>query len=82
MPRTGLEEFKELMSDFRNIYSYALGGSAVAPLAITLTSQLGPPWPSGLGLITSLTGLIAIIVVFHFWFRKDFKQLNQKLILA
>jgi hypothetical protein len=80
--RSGIEEFREVISDFKNISSYALGGSAVAPLAVTLTSKLGPPWPPGMGLLTSLAGLIAIIAAFHLWFSQSLKQLNKKIIIA
>ena len=82
MPKTGLEEFKEVMSDFKNISSYAVGGTAAAPLAVSLATKLGPPWPPGLSLITSLTELVVMMSIFHFWFDESLEQMSKKISLA
>jgi hypothetical protein len=82
MRKTGLEEFKTVMSDFKNISSYVVGGTAAAPLAVSLATELGPPWPAGLSLITSLTELVVMIAIFHFWFNESLEQLSKKISFA
>jgi hypothetical protein len=82
MARTGLEEFKEVMSDFRSVTFYTVNGVVIAPLA-DLALKIGPPWPAGIPVITSLAELLALIFVFHYWFkRRNQKRLRKRMTIA
>jgi uncharacterized surface protein with fasciclin (FAS1) repeats len=76
MARTGLEEFREVIGDFKSLTSWTVKGAVVAPLA-DLVLRVGAPWPDGVPVITSVLELITLICVFHFWFGKSHKQLTR-----
>jgi hypothetical protein len=78
MVRTGLEEFREVITDFKSLTSWGVKGAVVAPLA-DLVVHIGAPWPQGVPVITSVLELITLICVFHFWFGKSYKQLTKKI---
>jgi len=78
MAKTGLEEFREVLADFKSLSTLAVKGAVVAPLA-DLVLHVGAPWPPGVPLITSTVELITLICVFHFWFSKSYKQLTQRM---
>jgi len=81
MAKSGLEEFREVITDVRGITSWAVNGAVVAPLA-DLVLHLGAPWPTGVPIITSLVELISLICVFHFWVRKSLKKLTRRMVIA
>ena len=76
MARTGLEEFREVIADFKSLTSWTVKGAVVAPL-VDLVLRVGAPWPDGVPVITSVLELITLICVFHFWFGKSHKQLTK-----
>src|SRR5262245_10317250 len=76
MARTGLEEFREVIADFKSLTSWTVKGAVVAPFA-DLVLRVGAPWPDGVPVITSVLELITLICVFHFWFGKSHKQLTK-----
>ena len=76
MARTGLEEFREVIADFKSLTSLTVKGAVVAPLA-DFALHIGAPWPDGVPVITSVLELITLICVFHFWFGKSHKQLTK-----
>lgn len=78
MAKTGLEEFREVLADFKSLTSWAVKGAVVAPLA-DFVLQVGAPWPQGVPVITSVLELIILICIFHFWFGKSHKQLTKKM---
>src|ERR1044072_3263683 len=78
MARTGLEEFREVIADFKSLTSWSVKGAVVAPLA-DLVLHVGAPWPPGVPVITSVLELLTLICVFHFWFGKSYKQLTKKI---
>jgi hypothetical protein len=81
MPRTGLEEFREVLADFRSVTSWTMKGAVAAPLA-DYVLHLGAPWPpGGVPVITSLVELLALICLFHFWFGKPYKYLTRGLMV-
>jgi hypothetical protein len=81
MPGSGLEEFREVISDVRSITSWAVGGAVAAPLA-DLVLHIGAPWPPGVPLITSLVELASLICVFHFWVGLAQRRLTTRILVA
>jgi hypothetical protein len=83
--RNGLEEFKEVMADFRSLTSLATKGAVAVPFADLVLRQfdtgISPPWPPGILIITSIAELLTLIFVFNFFFKSTRKALN-KLMLA
>lgn len=81
MAKSGLEEFREVITDVRSLTSWAVGGAVAAPL-FDFVLHLGAPWPTGVPIITSLVELLSLICIFHFWFRKSQKKLTKRLVIA
>jgi hypothetical protein len=77
---TGLEEFRAALTDYKSVGPWAMGGAVSVPLW-DYVMQLGPPWPGGLPVITSVAELLVLIVAFHFWFRSPRKHVSHRLIL-
>jgi hypothetical protein len=57
MAKTGLKEFKEVVTDVKSLPSLVVNAAVVAPLA-DFVLHLGAPWPGGVPVITSLVELI------------------------
>lgn len=81
MPKSGLQEFREVIVDVRNLGSWVLKTAVAAPLA-DFVLHVGAPWPSAVPIITSLVELISLICIFHFWFRKTQKQLARRMLIS
>lgn len=81
MATNGLEEFKEVMTDFRSVTALAVTGGVAAPL-VALVTNIGPPWPTGIPVLTSIAELVVLIAIFHFWYKKSRKRLSQRMIIA
>jgi hypothetical protein len=81
MPNSGLEEFKEVVSDFRNLGAFAINSTVIAPLATPLF-PLYPSWPAGISILTTLSELLVLICIFHFWFYLNRKRLNRRMLAA
>lgn len=83
---TGLEEFNQVIADFRNISSLAVKGAVAAPFADVVMRQfnlgLAPPWPTGVLIITSVAELVALIYIFHYWRSKTKKSFNRRMLAA
>ena len=62
---TGLDAFKQLLTEFRGLSIWAVGGSVVVPFAAAL-AELSPPWPPGVVLVTAIVELLALVFVFQF----------------
>lgn len=80
MPKTGLQEFRALLSDFKSLTSLTIGGAIAAPL-VDLALKVGPPWPQGVPFISSISELLALIYIFHFWFSKSRKKLKTRMVV-
>lgn len=76
MPRTGLDEFREVVTDFRSFLSWTLNVAIVAPIA-DFVIKLGPTWPSGLPIITTLVEVIVLMLLFHFFARKAQRRISR-----
>jgi hypothetical protein len=66
MAQTGLNEFREVLSDFRQLSALATKALVVVPFA-DLWLKLGPPPSKIVASITSLIGFLALVFVFQFW---------------
>jgi len=63
--QSGLVGFKELLSEFRGLSIWAVGGSLAVPFAAAVAS-LSPPWPPAIVLVTAVAELVALIYVYQF----------------
>ena len=81
MATTGLSEFKEVLSDFSQLHSYALKAAIAVPLA-DIWLKLGPPPAKTVGALTSLIEFIAVIWVFQFWSKAKDRALRTKMKIA
>jgi len=81
MVKTGLQEFKETVSDFRSVTALALNSSVAAPL-VALVMDIGPPWPTGAPIITSFAELIVLITIFHFWYGNSRRRISKRMVMA
>jgi hypothetical protein len=61
---TGLDGFKQLLKEFRELALWGAGGAAV-PFAAQLAA-LSPPWPDGIVIITSIVELVTLVFVYQF----------------
>lgn len=61
---TGLEEFKRVLSEYKNLSLWAAGASIIFPFIASFLSII-PPWPVGLNVITSVVQLVALIVTYQ-----------------
>ena len=77
----GLKEFRAALLDYRSVSSWAMGGSVAAPLVDYLL-RLGPPWPPGVSLITSVAELLTLICAFHFWARLGRGRVSRRMVAA
>lgn len=86
MQRNGIEEFKEVMADFRSLTSLAVKGAIAVPFADLFLRQfdsgISPPWPSGILIITSLAELLSLVFAFNFFFQATKRKLNHLMIAS
>lgn len=86
MATNGIEEFKEVMADFRSVTSLVAKGAVAAPFADIILRQfdtgIGPPWPPGVLIITSIVELLVLMVIFNFFFRAKAKTLDKLMVAA
>ena len=61
---TGLDDFKQLLKEFRGLSLWAAGGSVVLPFIASFIAVI-PPWPNGLNVMTSVFQLVALIFVYQ-----------------
>lgn len=63
--KAGFAGFKELLERFNILSTWAAGSvAAVVPVAAYL-SAISPPWPPGIVIITSITELVALCLVYQ-----------------
>jgi hypothetical protein len=61
---TGLDEFKLLLKEFRNLSLWAAGGSVILPFIASFISVI-PPFPAGLNIMTAVFQLVALVFVYQ-----------------
>lgn len=81
MAKTGLDEFRDAITDYKAVLSWIVKGAVAAPLA-DFVLHLGAPWPTGVPVITSVVELIVLIGIFHFWHAKSQKRLTRRMVMA
>jgi hypothetical protein len=81
MAKSGLEEFREVITDVKNLSSWGVKSAVAAPLA-DFVLRVGAPWPTGVPIITSIVELISLICVFQLWSRKTQKQLTRRMAIS
>lgn len=74
-----LAEFKRLLSEFRGLSVWALGGGLAVPFAAHL-AELSPPWPPAIVGVTAVVELLALVFVFQFLRTAPKKRVNAILI--
>ena len=78
---TGLEEFKQLWTEFRGLSTLVVGGSAAVPFAAAL-ADLAPPWPSGVVMVTAILQFLIVLVIFHFFQKAKRRTVDRILLLG
>lgn len=81
MGNTGLSEFKEVLSDFRQLHSFALKAAVTVPLA-DIWLKLGPPPSKAVGALTSLMEFMTVVWVFQFWSNSSEGKLRVRMKIA
>jgi hypothetical protein len=61
---TGLDEFKQLLSEYKSLSVWAAGASIVIPFVASFLAVI-PPWPDGLDIITAIIQLGALVVAYQ-----------------
>jgi hypothetical protein len=59
------DDFLDILKKFRTLSLVALGTGAAVPF-FAFVAKIAPPWPPGIMLLTALTELVCLIVVFQF----------------
>lgn len=77
---SGLDDFKQLLKEFRGLSVWAVGGSLVVPFAASL-ADLSPPWPPGIVPVTAVVELLALVLVFQF-FKTSKRPVINRVLLA
>src|SRR5713226_6664656 len=75
MNKTGLQEIKEVLKNYRELGSFAIKGTVALPL-LNLWSKLGPPPTTAIAVLTSAMEFLAVMWTFHFWHDMPRKRLN------
>jgi len=78
---TGLEEFKQLWGEFRGLSTLVVGGSAAVPFAAALT-DLAPPWPRGVVIVTAIVQFLVVLVIFHFFHKAKRRTVDRILLFG
>jgi hypothetical protein len=78
MARTGLQEFRKVWTDVRDLSALAVKGTIAAP-AINLWVKLGPPPTPAVSALTSVAAFLSVIYTFHFWFSLARKKLDTRM---
>jgi hypothetical protein len=74
--RTGFDEFKDVLKDFRGLSLWAVGAGAAAPF-ITAFLDVTPPWPKSIASFTAIVELITLICAFQFFGFAGRRRLNR-----
>jgi hypothetical protein len=61
---TGLDDFKQLLKEYRGLSLWAAGGSVIFPFVASFVAIIAL-WPAGLNVITSVFQLLALIFVYQ-----------------
>jgi hypothetical protein len=81
MDRTGLDEFREFVNDFKSLSALGAKGAIAIPLA-DLFAQVGPPWPPLLAPMTSVAQLLVLMLIFQLWYGLTVAQITRRIKLG
>ncbi|MEA2894461.1 MAG: hypothetical protein QOJ84_76 [Bradyrhizobium sp.] len=73
---TAYDDFLDILKKFRTLSVTALGTGAAVPF-FAYVAKIAPPWPPGVMLLTALTELVCLILVFQFLRTKGRKPVNR-----
>jgi len=62
--KSGLTDFKGMLSDFRSVTAYAVGGAGTVPIVGAMIG-IAPPWPPSIGPLTSILLVICLIIIYQ-----------------
>ena len=75
---SGLQEFKQVLTDFRELGSLAVKGTVAAPL-VDIFLKFGPPPATAIAVLTSGMQFLAVTWTFHFWHDTPEQKLNRRM---
>jgi len=81
MGTAGLQDFKRVLKDFRELGSLAVKGTVAAPV-LNVWLRFGPPPTTAVAVLTSGFQFLAVMWTFHFWHGMARKNLNQRMRLC
>jgi hypothetical protein len=73
---TAYDDFLGILKKFRTLSITALGTGATVPF-FAYVAKIAPAWPPGVMLLTALTELVCLILVFQFLRTKGRKSVNR-----
>jgi hypothetical protein len=79
--KSGLGEFRDVISDYKTVGPWAIGGAVFVPL-VDYVVKIGPPWPPGLAIITAVAEFLVLLAAFHFGFRSGYKRVSWRIIVG
>jgi len=81
MAATGLQEFKQVLKNFRELSSLTVKGTVAVPL-LNVWLRFGPPPTAAVAVLTSGVQFLAVMWTFHFWHGMPRKTLNHRMRLC
>ena len=76
---TGIEVFKLLLKEYRNLAVWAVGGSLAIPIVAQLVSVV-PPWPNGVAVITGIFQLLVLALIFQMFFGRAKRLISRNML--
>jgi hypothetical protein len=74
----GLEEFKQVLRNFRELGGLAVKGTVAVPL-LNVWLKFGPPPTAAIAVLTSGVQFLAVMWAFHFWHDMERKNLDRRM---
>ena len=74
--KTAYDDFLDILKKFKTLSVTALGTGAAVPF-FAYVAKIAPPWPPGVMLLTALTELVSLVLVFQFLRTKGRKSVNR-----
>jgi hypothetical protein len=78
MAAGGLQEFKTVLKDFRELGALAVKGAVAIPL-LNVWLRFGPPPAAAVAVFTSAVQFLAVMWAYHFWYGLEPKRLNPRM---
>lgn len=78
MAAGGLQEFKSVLKDFRDLGALAVKGTVAVPL-LNVWLKFGPPPMAAIAVLTSAVQFLSVMWAYHFWLNLEPKRLNHRM---